>query len=113
MAVQREVADASHQLYIVELEKLKVVEASYKAFKNLDMQIGGYLKNLDVWFRHINPDADVDASVGTNAPAAAATTWPLCIQHLFCFILIRKYNHHIVCSKYWHLWESMIGSASH
>ena len=67
----------------------------------------------DVQFGHINVDANVDAGVSTNAPAAAMTTWPLCIQHLFCFILIHKYNHHIGCSKYRHLWECMIGSTSH
>jgi len=52
----------------VELEKLKVAEASYKAFKNLDRRIGGYVKNLNMLFEHIDADADI----GTDA--AAATT---------------------------------------
>jgi hypothetical protein len=49
----------------VELEKLKVAQASYKAFKNLDRRIGGYLKNLNMRFGHI----DADANVGTDAVA--------------------------------------------
>lgn len=55
----------------MELEKLKVAEASHKAFKNLDTRIGEYLKNLDMRFGHI--DADADAGVGTDAPAPAST----------------------------------------
>ena len=65
----------------MELEKLKVAEASHKAFKNLNTWIGEYLKNLDMWFGDINANANANASVsvGTDdpAPVAAATTWPL------------------------------------
>ncbi len=57
----------------MELEKLKVAEASYKAFKNLDRRIGGYLKNLNMRFGHVdvNVDADVSTNVGTEDAAAA------------------------------------------
>jgi hypothetical protein len=57
----------------VELEKLKVAEASYKAFKNLDRRIGGYLKNLNTRFGHVevNVDADVGTGVGTEDAVAA------------------------------------------
>ena len=69
--------DASHWLYIIELEKLKVAEASHKAFKDLDMQIGEYLKNIDIWFGHIDANANASVSVSTDDPGPAATTWPL------------------------------------
>ena len=63
----------------MELEKLKVAEASHKAFKNIDTRIGEYIKNLDMQFGNIDADANASVSVGTNAPAPApaATTWPL------------------------------------
>ena len=52
----------------MELEKLKVAEASHKAFKNLDTWIGEYLKNLDMRFGDIdaNPNPNASLSVGTN-----------------------------------------------
>ena len=37
-------------MYIAELEKLKVTEASHKAFKNLDKRIESYLENLNTRF---------------------------------------------------------------
>ena len=62
----------------MELEKLKVAEASHKAFKNLDTRIGEYLKNLDMRFGNIDANANANASVGVGtdapAPAPAATT---------------------------------------
>ena len=66
----------------MELEKLKVAEASYKAFKNLDRRIGGYLKNLNTRFGHVN--VNVGANVGTDVGTedAAAATSPIVIHQL-------------------------------
>ena len=50
----------------MELEKLKVAEASHKAFKNLDTRIGEYIKNLDMQFGNINANANADSSVGVG-----------------------------------------------
>jgi hypothetical protein len=36
--------DASHRLYMGELEKLKVADETHKAFKNLDKRITGLLE---------------------------------------------------------------------
>jgi hypothetical protein len=42
--------DASHRLYMAELEKLKIADKNHKAFENLDKRIGDYLGNLSSSF---------------------------------------------------------------
>ena len=42
--------DASHWLYITELEQLKAADAKHKAFKNLDKQVEKYLEDLNMRF---------------------------------------------------------------
>jgi len=39
--------DASHRLYMAELEKLKVADETHKAFKNLDKRISQFLHKLN------------------------------------------------------------------
>lgn len=41
---------------MVELEKLKVADASYKAFKTLDRRIEGFLKGLNTRLSHVGAD---------------------------------------------------------
>ena len=55
---------------MAELEKLKVVEASYNAFNNLNQQLKDYLKNLSKQFGLIDPGADVSADVGAHSSSA-------------------------------------------
>ena len=66
--------DSSHQLYMAKLEKLKVVETSYKAFTNMDQQLNDYLKDLSKQFELIGiganiipgPDVVAGPNVGTD-----------------------------------------------
>ena len=42
--------DASHWLYMAELEKLKAADLAHKAFKNLNNHLETYLKSLNMHF---------------------------------------------------------------
>ena len=42
--------DASHWLYMAELEKLKAADLAHKAFKNLNNCLETYLKSLNMHF---------------------------------------------------------------
>jgi len=53
---------------MAEIEKLKVADKAYKAFKNLDRRIGGYLKNLNTRF---GDEEDVDEAGEENLGADA------------------------------------------
>jgi hypothetical protein len=53
--------DASHRLYIAEVEKLKVADEQYKAFDSLDKQITKYLKDLNKRFQPDDADKSDDA----------------------------------------------------
>jgi len=39
--------DASHRLYLAELEKLKVADEKYKAFKNLEMRLSKFVADIN------------------------------------------------------------------
>lgn len=43
--------DASHRLYMAELERLKAADAAHKAFTNLDTRIEKYLQDLNMRFK--------------------------------------------------------------
>lgn len=53
---------------MAEIEKLKVADKAYKAFKNLDRRIGSYLKNLNTRF---GDEEDVDEGGEENLGADA------------------------------------------
>ena len=53
--------DASHRLYMAELEKLKVADETHKAFKNLDKCLTELLKHHNEHFGH-DPSAVVTAA---------------------------------------------------
>ena len=53
--------DASHQLYMAELEKLKVADEAHKAFKNLDKRLTELLEYHNEHFGH-DPSAVVTAA---------------------------------------------------
>lgn len=67
--------DASHRLYMAEVEKLKVAQASEKAFRSLDRRLEQYLTNIAKRFRQGEVDADVqmgaEEPIGTDAQIAA------------------------------------------
>ncbi|KAF8954483.1 hypothetical protein BDZ97DRAFT_1864963, partial [Flammula alnicola] len=63
--------DASHRLYIAELEKLKVADQTYKAFKNLDSRIETSLKTLEARFGDPKANTEPDAGVVPDADADA------------------------------------------
>jgi len=52
--------DASHCLYLAELEKLKVANEKYKAFKNLGNRLGEFVHDINEDFIEV-PDNDPDA----------------------------------------------------
>jgi len=65
--------DASHRLYIAEVEKLKVADEKYKAFDSLDKRIARYLEDLNKRFKPEDtdkPDDADDAATARNAMAA-------------------------------------------
>ncbi|KAF8959893.1 hypothetical protein BDZ97DRAFT_2077742 [Flammula alnicola] len=61
--------DASHRLYMAEVEKLKVADETYKAFKNLDSRIETSLKTLQAQFGDPKANAEADAEVIPDADA--------------------------------------------
>jgi hypothetical protein len=50
--------DASHRLYMAELEKLKAADSAHKAFKNIDNRLETYLSNLNMRFANEGANAD-------------------------------------------------------
>ena len=67
--------DASHRLYLAELEKLKVADEKYKAFKNLGNRLGKFVHNISENFIQ-TPDNDLDPDADTTVEdhsAAEAT----------------------------------------
>jgi hypothetical protein len=62
--------DASHRLYIAELERLKAADAKHKAFKNLDKRVEKYLEDLNMRFTlegiHV-PEEDHPAATNHGA----------------------------------------------
>jgi len=61
--------DASHRLYLAELEKLKVADEKYKAFKNLGNRLGKFVDDINEDFIQ-SPDDNLEA----DADAAAKDT---------------------------------------
>ena len=64
--------DASHRLYLAELEKLKVADEKYKAFKNLGSRLGKFVCDINEDFIQspdddLDPDADATAENHTTA----------------------------------------------
>ena len=51
---------------MAEIEKLKVADTAYKAFKNLDKRIGMYLKNLNTRFGDEEQMEGDKANVGAD-----------------------------------------------
>ncbi|KIM38786.1 hypothetical protein M413DRAFT_12460 [Hebeloma cylindrosporum] len=72
--------DASHHLYLAEVEKLKVADAKHQAFKGLNVCIKDYIQGVNLQFSnpgnvdiHINNDTET-SSTGAAAATAAPTT---------------------------------------
>ena len=61
--------DASHRLYLAELEKLKVADEKYKAFKNLGKRLGKFVDGINEDFiqRSDSSDDDLDPDANTTA----------------------------------------------
>ena len=66
--------DASHQLYIAEVEKLKVLGTTCKAFNNLDEHIKMLLTSCNQCFGDAEHDAKHNATSTANADADANIT---------------------------------------
>jgi len=58
--------DASYCLYLAKLEKLKVANEKYKAFKNLGNHLGKFVDNINEDFIQ-NPDDDLEADADATA----------------------------------------------
>ena len=58
--------DASHHLYLAELEKLKVADEKYKAFKNLANRLGKFVYDINQDFIQ-TPDDDLDSDADATA----------------------------------------------
>jgi hypothetical protein len=65
--------DASHRLYMASLEKLKVSQASYKAFKNLDTRLKKYLVDLPKRFGPKDVKANVEMAEDVEIAAEVAS----------------------------------------
>jgi hypothetical protein len=64
--------DASHRLYIAELEKLKVADEKYKAFKNLGSRLKKFVDSINEDFVQVpGDDPDPDAATTTEAHTPA------------------------------------------
>ena len=59
--------DASHRLYLAELEKLKVADEKYKAFKNLGNCLGKFVHDINENFiQTSDDDSDPDADAAAK-----------------------------------------------
>ena len=113
--------DSSHWLYMAKLEKLKVVETSYKAFTNMDQWLDDYLKNLSKQFGPISIGADIIPSpnvvaspnFGTNP--SLSTLWfsffysSTLLQGLWIVIIDKPWSAY---SKHWHQYWDILTLAS-
>ena len=67
--------DASHCLYLAKLEKLKVADEKYKAFKNLGNCLGKFVHNINENFIQTpDDDSDPDADATVEDHSAAEDT---------------------------------------
>ena len=67
--------DASHRLYLAKLEKLKVADEKYKAFKNLGSRLGKFVHNInDNFIQTPDDDSDPDADTAVKDHSAAEAT---------------------------------------
>ena len=69
--------DASHRLYLAEMEKLKVADEKYKAFKNLKVRIGEFMRRVNKDFAECFTDDEPASEAGPsvkNPTTAEGTT---------------------------------------
>ena len=67
--------DASHRLYLAKLEKLKVADEKYKAFKNLGNHLGKFVHDINENFIQTpDDDLDPDADAAAEDHSAAKDT---------------------------------------
>jgi len=66
--------DASHRLYLAELEKLKVADEKYKAFKNLASRLTTFVNTINEDYEVVEGTAHDDDTTADNHTAAEDTT---------------------------------------
>jgi len=62
--------DASHRLYLAELEKLKVADEKYKAFKNLETRISKFVADINEDYEVVyGSDSEADTTAEDHTAA--------------------------------------------
>jgi hypothetical protein len=56
--------DASHRLYLAEMERLKVADEKYKAFKNLGVRLRGFMRGINEDFEQYVSDDEPESEAG-------------------------------------------------
>jgi hypothetical protein len=62
--------DASHRLYLAELEKLKVADEKYKAFKNLETRVSEFVADINEDYEVVyGSDSEADTTAEDHTAA--------------------------------------------